>query len=62
MGIRQQKKSRPIETRYRGGKLDTSSGSSKLNYITNLMTRPWDFGYHLFTHGWEIGHPSFKII
>ena len=44
MGIRQQKKSQPIGTRYRGGKLDTSSGSSKLNSITNLMARPWDFG------------------
>ena len=41
-----------------GGKLDvkiiTSSGISKLNYITNLIAHPSDFRHHVFAQGWEI--------
>ena len=28
------------------------------NYITNLIARPWDFGYHIFTHGWGPIRPT----
>ena len=46
------KKSQPpgitLSTRHRGGKLDTSSGSSKLNYITYLIACPRDFGHLIF--------------
>ena len=37
-----------------GGKLDTSSGISKLNYITNMMAHPRDFRHQIFTQGLEI--------
>ena len=36
----------------RVGKLDTFSGSSKLDFITNLMAQSRDFGYHIFAYGW----------
>ena len=38
-----------------------SSGISKLNYITNLMTRTRDFRHHIFTQGWGI-RPQFFLI
>ena len=42
--------------------LDTSSGSSKLNYITNLMVHPRDFGHNIFAFGWVIRPQFFKIV
>ena len=45
-----------------GGKLDTSFGISKLNYITNLMAHPRDFRHHIFTKGWGIRPQFFKIV
>ena len=55
-GIRLQKNPYPRELerapRHRGGKLDTSSGSSKLHYITNLMANPRDFGHHKHICSW----------
>ena len=50
--------------RHGGGKLDTFSGSSKLDYITNLMTHPRNFGHHsdMFAYGWGIRPTFFKIV
>ena len=31
------------------------SRSSKLNYITNLMAHPRDFGHKVFANGWGMG-------
>ena len=64
--IRQQNSPNPWELdrtpRHGGGKLDTFSESSKLDYITNLMTRPRDFGHHIFAYGLGIRPQFFKIV
>ena len=57
-GIRLQPNPNPheldIASKHWDGKLDTSYGISKLNYITNLIAHPRDLRQHIFTKGWGI--------
>ena len=65
-GIRQQNNANGRELdrtpRQGGGKLDTLSGSSELDYITNLMIRPRNFEHHIFTNGLGIRPQFFKTV
>ena len=66
LGIRQQNNPNPRELdgapRHGIGKLDTFSKSSKLNYLTNLMAHPRDFGHKVFANVWGISQQVFKIV
>ena len=57
-GIRLQTNHNPWELdrapKPKGGKLDTSHGFSKTNYITSTIARPREFRQHIFNQGWEL--------